>query len=89
VCVVKPINHGVKILSLRRPPNNQNWFYGPLQASRLHDLVYTGYAIVPHPSLKTLCESRTRTRSMITCSCCLGLFFTFRILMTLVRMFVF
>jgi len=30
---------------------------GPLWASGLHDLVYTGYATVPHALLMTLCES--------------------------------
>ena len=53
---VKPINYGAKILSLRRPNDNQNWFWGSLKESRLHDLVYLGYATVPHALLMTLCE---------------------------------
>jgi hypothetical protein len=54
--VVKPINHGAKILSLRRPNDNQDWFWRPLRESGLHDLVYLGYATVPHALLMTLCE---------------------------------
>ena len=53
---VKPINHGAKILELRRPHDNAEWFWGPLKASGLHDLVYTGYATVPHALLMTLYE---------------------------------
>jgi len=56
VRVVKAINHGAKILSLRRPNDNQEWFCGPLRESGLHDLVYTGYATVHHAWLMTLCE---------------------------------
>jgi hypothetical protein len=56
VRVVKPINHGAKILSLGRPNDNQRWFWDPLKESGLHDLVYLGYAIVPHALLMTLCE---------------------------------
>jgi len=56
VRVVKPINHGAKILSLRRPNNNADWFWGPLKENGLHDLVYLGYATVPHALLTTLCE---------------------------------
>jgi hypothetical protein len=55
-CVVKPINHGAKILSLGRPNDNQRWFWDPLRESGLHDLVYLGYATVPHALLMTLCE---------------------------------
>ncbi|RHN76926.1 hypothetical protein MtrunA17_Chr1g0149191 [Medicago truncatula] len=55
--VVKPINHGPKILSLGRPNGNQDWFWDPLRQSRLHDLVYLGYATVPHALLMTQCES--------------------------------
>ena len=54
--VVKPITHGAKTLSLRRPNDNQNWFLGSLRESGLHDLVYLGYATVPHVLLMTLCE---------------------------------
>ncbi|XP_024630712.1 protein MAINTENANCE OF MERISTEMS-like [Medicago truncatula] len=54
--VVKPINHGAKILSLGRPNGNQDWFWDPLRESGLHDLVYLGYATVPHAVLMTLCE---------------------------------
>jgi len=43
-------------LDLLRPQNNQKWFCGSLRASGLHDLVYTGYAIVPHALLMTLWE---------------------------------
>jgi len=53
---VKPINHGVKILSLGRPNNNQRWFWDPLRESGLHDLVFLGYATVPHALLMTLYE---------------------------------
>jgi len=53
---VKVINHGAKILDLRCPHHNQEWFWGPLRASGLHDLVYTDYVIVPHVLLMTLCE---------------------------------
>jgi len=53
---VKAINHGVKILNLRRPYDNPQWFWGPLEESGLYDLVYTGYAITPHALLMTLCE---------------------------------
>ena len=53
---VKAINHGAKILDLRHPHHNQEWFWGPLRASRLHDLVYTGYDNVPHALPMTLCE---------------------------------
>jgi len=56
VRVVKAINHGNKILSLGRPNDNQNWLWGPLRESGLHDLVYQGYATVPHALLMTLCE---------------------------------
>jgi len=56
VRIVKPINHGVKILSLRRPNDNAEWFWGSLRESRLHDLVYLGYATMPHALLMTLCE---------------------------------
>ncbi|KEH20948.1 hypothetical protein MTR_8g095415 [Medicago truncatula] len=38
--VVKPINHGAKILSLGRPNGNENWFWDPIRESGLHDLVY-------------------------------------------------
>nr|ABD32773.1 hypothetical protein MtrDRAFT_AC151522g16v2 [Medicago truncatula] len=54
--VVKSINHGAKILSLGRPNGNQDWFWDPLRESGLHDLVYLGYATVPHALLMTLCE---------------------------------
>ena len=54
--VVKPINHGAKILSLQRPNDNHDWFWRPLRESGLHDLVYLGYAIVPHALLMTLCK---------------------------------
>ena len=53
---VKPINHGAKILCLERPNNNQRWFWDPLRESGLHDLVFLGYATVPHALLMTLCE---------------------------------
>jgi len=56
VRVVKPINHRAKILSLRHPNDNQDWFWHPIRASGLHDLVYLGYATVPHALLMTLCE---------------------------------
>jgi len=56
VRVVKSINHGAKILNLRRPPNNPNWFYGLLRDSGLHDLVYMGYDTVPHAWFMTLCK---------------------------------
>jgi len=56
VHVVKPINHRTKILSLRRPNDNQDWFWCPLRESGLHDLVYLGYTTVPHALLMTLCE---------------------------------
>ena len=67
VRVVKAINHGNKILSLGRPNENQNWFWGPLRESGLHDLVYLGYTIMPHALLMTLCErwhSETNTFHM-------------------------
>lgn len=54
--VVKPINHGAKILSLGRPNGNHDWFWDPLRQSGLPDLVYLGYATVPHALLMTLCE---------------------------------
>ena len=54
--VVKPINHGAKILSLQRPNVYQDWFWRPLRESGLHDLVYLGYATMPHALLMTLCE---------------------------------
>jgi len=54
--VVKPINHGAKISSLRRPNEHQRWFWDPLRESGLYDLVYLGYATVPHGLLMTLCE---------------------------------
>jgi len=47
VCVVKPINHGAKILSLQRPNDNRDLFWRPLRESGLHDLVYLGYTTVP------------------------------------------
>ena len=53
---VKAINHGAKILNLRRSNENQNWFWSPLRDSGLHDLVYTGYNTVPHALLMTLCK---------------------------------
>jgi hypothetical protein len=43
-------------LDLRCPNDNQEWFWGPLRASGKHDLVYTGYATMPHTFLMTLCE---------------------------------
>nr|ABO79400.1 IMP dehydrogenase/GMP reductase, putative [Medicago truncatula] len=54
--VLKPINHGAKILTLGRPNGNKNWFWDALQQSGLHDLVYLGYSTVPHALLLTLCE---------------------------------
>jgi len=54
--VVKAINHGNKILSLGLPNEHQRWFWDPLRESGLHDLVYLGYATVPHALLMTLCE---------------------------------
>ncbi|XP_039690598.1 protein MAIN-LIKE 1-like [Medicago truncatula] len=54
--VLKPINHGAKILTLGRPNANENWFWDALQQSGLHDLVYLGYSTVPHALLLTLCE---------------------------------
>jgi len=54
--VVKSINHGAKILGLGRPNDNQRWFWDSLRESGLHDLVYLGYATVPHALLMTLCE---------------------------------
>ncbi|XP_039685120.1 uncharacterized protein [Medicago truncatula] len=54
--IVKPINHGAKVLSLGRSNGNQDWFWDPLRESGLHDLVYLGYATVPHALLMTLCE---------------------------------
>jgi len=56
VRVVKATNHRNKILSLGRPNENQNWFWGPLRESGLHDLVYLGYTTVPHVLLMTLCK---------------------------------
>jgi len=56
VPIVKPINHGAKILSLRRPNDNAEWFWGPFRDSGLQDLVYLGYVIVPHALLMTLCD---------------------------------
>jgi hypothetical protein len=53
---VKAINHGKKILEVRRPHDNANWFWDSFKESRLDDLVYLGYAIVPHALLMTLCE---------------------------------
>jgi hypothetical protein len=38
---VKAINHGAKVAYFRCPPNNQVWFWCPLKASGLNDLVYT------------------------------------------------
>jgi len=46
VRVVKPINHEANILSLRRPNDNQDWFWRPLRESGLHVLVYLGYTNV-------------------------------------------
>jgi len=43
-------------LGLGRPNENQNWFWGLFRESGLHDLVYLGYATVPHALLMTLCE---------------------------------
>ena len=54
--IVKPINHEAKNLSLRRPNENVDWFWGKLRESGLHDFFYLGYAIVPHTLLITLCE---------------------------------
>ena len=53
---VKPINHGAKILSLGRSNENAEWFWGPLKESGLHDLVFLGYATMPHALQMTLCE---------------------------------
>ncbi|RHN38928.1 hypothetical protein MtrunA17_Chr8g0338381 [Medicago truncatula] len=45
--IVKPINHGTKILSLRRPNNNHDWFWQPLKENGLYDLVYLDYVTIP------------------------------------------
>jgi len=54
--VLKPINHEAKILNIGFPNNNQRWFWDPLRESGLHDLIFLGYATVPHALLMTLCE---------------------------------
>ena len=53
---VKAINQGAKVVNLRRPPNNQRWFWDSVRASSLHDLIYTCYVNVPHALLMALCE---------------------------------
>jgi len=45
---VKDINDRAKILDLRRPHDNQQWFWGLLRESELHDLVYTGYVVTSY-----------------------------------------
>jgi len=43
-------------LDLRRPHDNQKWFWDPMRASGLHDFIYIGYVNVPHALFMTLCE---------------------------------
>lgn len=41
---------------LNRPTENQLWFWDPIRAYGLHDLLYTGYSFVIHAMITTLCE---------------------------------
>lgn len=50
------INHGAKVADLQRPHMNQLWFWDPIRASGLHDLLYTGYSTVNHALLQALSE---------------------------------
>jgi hypothetical protein len=46
----------VSLLFQIRKVCKQRWFWDPVRASGLHDLIYTGYANVSHALLMALCE---------------------------------
>lgn len=50
------INHGPKLGELNGPTENQLWFWDPIRAYGLHDLLYTEYSFVIHAMITTLCK---------------------------------
>jgi len=45
-----------KLRELGKPEEGLRWFWDPVVASGLHDLIYTGYSTVTHAMVRALCE---------------------------------
>ena len=39
-----------------KPEEGLSSFWDPVEASGLHDLIYTGYSSVPHAMIRVMCE---------------------------------
>ena len=50
------INAGKKLRELGKPEDGLRWFWDPVEASGLHDLIYIGYSSVTHAMVCALCE---------------------------------
>jgi len=62
----KCINAGRKVRELSKPEKGLRWFWDPVEASGLHDLIYIGYSTVNHAMVHALCERwHTETISSI------------------------
>jgi len=60
----KCINSGRKVRELSLPEEGLNWFWDPMEASGLHDLIYTGYSTVTYAMVRALCE-RWHTETVV------------------------
>lgn len=52
----KCINAWRKVRQLSKPEKDLRWFWDPVEASGLHDLLCTGYSSVTHAMVRALCE---------------------------------
>jgi len=49
-------NSGRKVGELSKSEDTLRWFWDPVEASGLHDLIYTGHSSVTHGMIRALCE---------------------------------
>jgi len=52
----KCVNTGENVRELHIPENRLRWFWDPVEASDLHNLIYTRYSSVTHAMIRALCE---------------------------------
>lgn len=57
MCRFRCINHGPKVEELSRLTIYQLWFWNPVRAFGLHDLLYTRYKTVTHTMITTMCNN--------------------------------
>jgi len=50
------VNSERKVRELSKPEETLRWFWDPVEASGLHDLIYTGYSSVTHAMICALCK---------------------------------